>query len=149
MGLKNYSTTVAIEKTMMEIEKLLSRFGATHIYKMYNDTVPIALAFKLFVNEKELAFKLPMEEDKIMLVFKNEANKGKIPKRLWNDRDQARRTGWRIIKDWVASQLALFEIHLVQPEEIFLPYMYNERLGKTLYEMLAEQDFALALEYKE
>lgn len=144
MGLKNFTTQIEVEKTMAEIEKILAKHGATHIYKMYDDKgVPKALAFKTTVRERDVAFKLPMNEDKIMTVFKNEVSKGVIPKKYWDDREQARRTGWRIIKDWVDSQMALLEIELVKFEEVFLPYMYNQEKDKTLFELMEEKNFML------
>lgn len=148
MALKNYTTKISVEKTMMEIEKILSQHGATHIFKMYNDGTPTALAFRCKVGEQIIPFKLPMEEEKILMIFKNAVNKGKIPKRYWNDYEQARRTGWRIVKDWISSQMALIEINLAKFEEIFLPYMYDEIKDQTLFEKMEENNFNLQLEYK-
>ena len=42
--IKNYTTTIAVEKTVMEIEQILSKFGATNIFKMYEDGVVIGRA---------------------------------------------------------------------------------------------------------
>jgi len=150
MALKNYTTSIAIEKTISEIEQILAKHGATHIFKMYDPHgKPRALAFKCNVQGNLVSFKLPMEEEKIQMVFKNAVNKGELPKRYWGDVEQASRTGWRIIKDWVDSQMALLEIHVVKFEEIFLPYMYNESLDKTLFQVLEERKFNLsALEDK-
>jgi len=149
MPIKNYTTKITVEKTMMEIEKILATHGATHIFKMYNDKgTPTALAFKSVVGEQMVSFKLPLEENKIQMVFKNAVSKKELPSRYWDDLDQARRTGWRIIKDWIDSQMALIEIHVAKFEEIFLPYMYNEKLGKTLYELMAEREFNMQLEDK-
>ena len=45
----------------MEIEKILTTHGATHIFKMYNkEGIPTAVAFKSIVGEQEIAFKLPL-----------------------------------------------------------------------------------------
>jgi hypothetical protein len=150
MALKNYTTSISVEKTMMEIEGILAKNGATHIYKMYNNKgVPVALAFKAVVADQMIAFKLPMEEEKILVVFKNAVHKKELPSKYFNDMDQARRTGWRIIKDWISAQMALLEIRVAKFEEIFLPYMYDERQDKTLYQIMAEQKFKMPqLEYK-
>lgn len=142
MPLKNYTTKISVEKTISQIEKNLAKHGASHIYKMYNDDgVPEAIAFKYTVNETQIAFKLPMEDSKVKDVFKKAVFKKEIPKRFLNDIDQARRTGWRIIKDWIDSQMALLEINLVSLDEIFLPYMYNEKLDKTMYEIMYDRNF--------
>ena len=149
MPLKNYTTSIDVEKTMMEIEKILANHGATHIFKMYKDGNPTALAFKFMIGEQLIGFKLPMEDEKILQVFKNAVHKGELQKRYWNDIEQARRTGWRIVKDWVDAQMALLEINVVKFEEIFLPYMYDEKKGETLFQMLEKKKFNLAIGYDE
>jgi len=148
--LKNHTTSITVEKTMGEIEKILATHGATHIFKMYNNEgTPTALAFKALVDGQEISFKLPMEENKILDVFKKHAFKGKLPKRYINDIDQARRTGWRIIKDWVDAQMNLIEIHLATLDEVFLPYMYDTLKDETMYDKLKQQNFNMRLEYKD
>lgn len=148
MPLKNYTTSISEKKTIDEIESMLSKFGATRSYKMYEEGVVKALAFAMVVNGKEIPFKLPMNEDKIMQVFENQYKRGKL-QRTYVKREQARRTGWRIIKDWVDSQVALMEIELAKPEEVFLPYMFNEKLNMTMFEMLEKKNFNMQLEHKD
>lgn len=149
MTLKNYTTGISVEKTMMEIEKTLSQHGATHIFKQYDHNGnPRALAFMADVQGELIKFMLPMEEDKIQVIFKNAVSKGKMPRRYFNDIEQARRTGWRIIKDWVASQMALIEINVAKFEEIFLPYMYDEKTQQTLFQKFENRGFNLQIEDK-
>ena len=52
---------------------------------------------------------------------------------------QAIRTSWRILKDWVEAQMALLETGMVTMDEIFLPYMFSR--GQTLYQALAAGEF--------
>ena len=40
-------------------------------------------------------------------------------------RQQAVRTSWRVLKDWVEAQMALLETGMVTMDEIFLPYMLS------------------------
>lgn len=47
--------------------------------------------------------------------------------------NQAIRTAWRVIRDWVEAQLALVEINMVTVPQVFLPYAIM-RDGKTLSE---------------
>ncbi len=149
MAIKNYTTSIKVEKTLGEIEIILAKHGANYIFKEYNNEgIPIALAFKSVVDGKELGFKLPMEESKILDVFKKAVYKKEIPQKYLNDLEQARRTGWRIIKDWVDSQMALIEINIVTLDEIFLPYMYDQKLNKTMYQIIKEKDYNLQLEDK-
>lgn len=144
--IKNYTTSIKIEKTIGEIEEKLAMFGANQIYKLYENKIPKGLAFTIIVNGDHIPFKLPMQEDKILSVFKNEVKKGNLPKRYANDIDQARRTGWRIIKDWIESQLALIEIEVAKPEEIFLPYIYDNRTNETFFEKVKKRGFNKLLE---
>lgn len=44
----------------------------------------------------------------------------------------AQRTGWRILKDWVAAQLAIIEAGLATLPEVMLPYALLSD-GQTLY----------------
>jgi|GEM_PF-2714325 len=64
--------------------------------------------------------------------------------------DQAMRVGWRIIKDWVHSQLSLVHMNYAEPVEIFLPYIYDMKSNKTVFEQMLEGRLKqMALEYKE
>lgn len=142
-SIKNYTTEINVEKTMLEIEKILAQYGSSHIYKMYDDEGnPKALAFKKQIGDQMIAFKLPMEEEKILQVFREDLNNHKIEKRYVN-LDQARRTGWRLVKDWVDAQMSLVRIHLVKFEEVFLPYMFDEKNNETLFQKFERTNFKL------
>ena len=54
-------------------------------------------------------------------------------------RQQATRTSWRILKDWVEAQMALLETGMVTMDEIFLPYMLSG--GQTFYQALVAGEF--------
>jgi hypothetical protein len=56
--------------------------------------------------------------------------------------EQARRTAWANIRDWLDAQMALIETEQVKLEEIFLPYM-TDRSGKTLFEYMQTNQFKL------
>jgi hypothetical protein len=50
---------------------------------------------------------------------------------------QARRVAWRIIKDWIAGQLALVEAGQAEVSEVFLPYVVSAQ-GETLFELFRD-----------
>ena len=54
--------------------------------------------------------------------LKEQQRAGKIPPR-YVSKEQAERVAWRILKDWVESQMAIVEAGMVKAEEVFLPYM--------------------------
>lgn len=129
MKLKNYSTSVEGEKSIMEIEKFLAEFGASAIMKTYGaDNRVVSISFK-HLNQ---GYQLPANVEGVANVLFGK-------KRLKHSRDsqvhrdqQAYRVAWRIIRDWLHSQLSLIESGQAQPDQILLPYMFDGK--KTLYE---------------
>lgn len=144
--IKNFSTSVSVERTVTEIEKMLSKFGANKIMKEYdNEGRPVRLIFSIITEYGEMPVKLPVRVDKILDVFKVQVSDGKLPKRYWGGEwadAQAHRVGWRIIKDWLDAQLTLLNIEMVKVEEIFLPYAYDSGSNKTLFQKMEESGFS-------
>lgn len=144
--IKNYSTTISVEKTIAEIEKMLSMYGATKIMKEYNgDGIPDKLIFGVLTEHGELPVKLPVNVKKIHEVFKIQVSNGTLPKKYWEGEwaiAQAHRVGWRIIKDWLDAQLTLLNIQLVKVSEIFLPYAYDSQSDQTLFQKMENNGFA-------
>ncbi len=141
MAIKNYTTTVTSEKTIGEIEALLARKGASKIMKEYDPTGEVsALCFMLRMGDSELPFSLPMREESIYKLLEQQCKKGSI-RRSFVTRAQAKRIGWRILKDWVDAQLALVEIGMAQMDEVFMPYLYSAQRRQTLYEISAGRKF--------
>ena len=138
--LKNFSTTIDADKTVMEIERMLAKFGARKILKEFDENQRLTgLAFTVDTPNGEMPIKLPAKVDKIEQVFKVQVSKGLLPRKYWGSdwaREQSVRTAWRTIKDWIDAQFALISIEMVKVEEIFLPYAYSARLGQTLYEAI-------------
>ena len=138
--LKNFSTSIEVEKTVMEIERMLAKFGAKKVLKEYDANQRlVGLAFTVETLNGEMPIKLPAKVDKIEKVFKVQVSKGFLPKKYWGSdwaRDQSARTAWRTIKDWIDAQFALISIEMVKVEEIFLPYAYSSQLGQTLFEAI-------------
>ena len=156
MAILNYTTKIPVEKTVSEIEKMLSESGAQKILKEYDDGNVESISFVINTENGNLSFKLPMNLDAVLQTLKSQSGEykkrgykvRKVPISMVN-KEQAARVGWRIIKDWLEAQLALFFLQMVKIEEIFLPYMYNEKTSKTMFEMLEEKNFNLQLEHKE
>lgn len=159
MGILNYTTQIPVEKTIQEIETLLAQSGVSKILKDYDNSGNInSISFIISTEKGELPFKLPMNLRAVMQVINNQTGERKktrygsqrvIPQRFYNDEEQARRVGWRIIKDWLEAQLALIFLQMVKLEEIFLPYMYNSKSDKTMFEMLEDKGFGNLIEFKE
>ncbi len=131
MPIKNYTTKVPVSRTVSEIQTSLVEHGATGVaYDYEKDTGRIeALRFKLFVNDKDVVFSLPVNWRKFQEVLKQQEI------RRWDDEDYVYRVAWRNLKDWVEAQMVLYECQLVELPQIFLPFATDSK-GSTLYDRL-------------
>lgn len=126
MALKNYTSTVDVFTSLGEIQGALAKAGAKRIMVDYDDAgEPVAISFQLNTSLGPRGFTLPPPIDGTLRVFKKQ--------KLKDNPEQAKRTAWRNIRDWVLAQLALMECCDVPADQIFLPYM-ADRNGTTLYE---------------
>jgi hypothetical protein len=135
--LLNYSTGIAPEKTVSEIQAKLAKAGAYQILHEYQrDTRElIGLSFRITTQFGDVAFELPANISAVELVLKKQRA------RVRPSREQAARVAWRILKDWVEAQLALIETDMVTMEQVFLPYCQGAN-GETLYEAIRKKKFA-------
>jgi len=146
--LQNFSTTVDSHKTVMEIEKMLSEFGATKIMKEYDEkSRPILLAFMLKVGMKEIPIKLDVKIPQVLMTFDEEIKNKKLPQSYSGDVERAFKVGWRNLKDWVYAQLTKIRMNQAKPLELFLSYVYDGIDGETFYEKLERNKFQ-GIEYK-
>nr|DAG69928.1 MAG TPA: hypothetical protein [Caudoviricetes sp.] len=125
MAIKNYTTKIDVYTSLGEIQRALAKGGARKIMVDYNEAgLPAGVTFGLLIDGRVLGFQLPAHVDGVEAVFKQQ--------RIKADRQQAERTAWRNIRDWVLAQMAFVEAGNVQTDEVFLPYLVDGR-GTTLY----------------
>lgn len=125
MPIKNYTTKIDCYTSIGEIQAALAKHGARKIMIDYGEIgEPNGIAFAIQQSNTYQTFILPANVDGIMAVF----NKQKVKA----DREQAERTAWRNVRDWIMAQMAFIESGNVQMDEIFLPYLTDGQ--KTLYE---------------
>ena len=126
MPIKNYTTDVDVYKTLGTIQADLVKHGAKKIVQDYDDAgLIVSLCFMIDTPNGPRGIRLPANVDAVWSVLQRQKVKC--------DRAQAERVAWRIIKDWVAAQMAILETEMVQMDEIFLPYMINDS-GQTLFQ---------------
>lgn len=146
MNLKNYTSTVPAERSIANIEHLLARAGATHIAKEFTHGKVTSFIFQLNISDSHIPFKIPA---KISQVFE----------RLWADTstkrlrdfdakkkvvmEQAERTAWKILHEWVEINISLIQINQVKAFEVFLPYVFDYKLQQTLFEKIEENGLKL------
>lgn len=140
MPILNYTTKIDSYKTITEIQQRLGKAGATKMI-IDNDIkgLPTALTFCIEWHGSPLAFALPCNFEGVLKSMKKSS---KVPRSMCTE-EQALRTGWRIVKDWVEAQLAIVEAELAGMAEVFLPYAVTKS-GTTLYKHI-ETDSRLLL----
>lgn len=139
--IKNYTSTVPIEKTILRIELALIKGGATGIMKDYDDGKLKAISFSIPSMEKRLiAIRLPADVEAVYRILES-AMKRPRKETVGRLQSQAERTAWKLIQDWVEIQMAMIKMKQAELIQIFLPYVYDGR--KTFYQSLKEQNFKL------
>lgn len=144
MNLRNYTSSVPVASSLQAIETLLSRAGAQQIAKSYDNNRIKGVVFSLPVgegpNRQVFLFKLPANPDAVVKVMKSEVKK---PQRGTMQRieEQAERTAWALLRDWVHIQLSIIQMDQAEAVQVFLPYAYDPRTEQTLFERFKDGGF--------
>jgi len=134
MALLNYTTTVDANRTVAQIQDILRAHGAKSVLIKYDSEGLIeSLSFQAITPRGEFAIRLPIDPAAVLLVLA----RNNVP-RKYQEKAQAVRIAWRIIKDWIEAQMALLEAEMVDLEQIFLPYI-GTKDGKTIYDKFLGQ----------
>lgn len=138
MPILNYTTKIDPVKTVGEIQAILAKAGALSVNTEYENGLPTAVTFLVQVNGNYVNFRLPSNH---MGVFRRIQRDPDVPRNLKTE-GQARRVGWRIVKDWVEAQMAIIDAQLATLPEVFLPYAVAPN-GKTFYQEFEERQLLL------
>ena len=141
--LKNYTSTISVTRSIQHIEDRLVRYGAQKILKTYDSQKNLeGFCFIISLQGKEIPFKLPARVANVEKVLKGNV---KRPKKETFDRirDQAERTAWKLVSDWVDIQLSLVELGQVELMEVLLPYVYNPVTKETFFEQIKRNGYKL------
>jgi hypothetical protein len=125
MPIKNYTSNVDSYTSLGELQGALARGGATRILINYDGGKPIGVMFSLQNERGIMNFALPANVEGVLEVFRNQ--------KVSANRDQAERTAWRNIRDWVLAQMAFIESGAVKMDEVFLPYLTDG--NRTIYQL--------------
>ena len=135
MPILNYTTKIEVFTTVGEIQSNLAKHGARKIMLDYDGAGNIsAISFVIDTPGGIRGIKLPARPDVVFEVLKKQKVKC--------DEAQAARIAWRVVKSWVDAQMAILETEMVDMDEIFLPYMLNEK-GQTLFEVYQKNQLLL------
>jgi hypothetical protein len=142
LNIKNYTSEVPAYISMGIIERSLVQAGATDISKKYEDGVCRAITFRMLVNQVPLFFQLPAKVDacfKALWGSMTPRGQQQADRKKWMD--QAERTAWKIVADWVQIQLTMIQLEQVESLQVFLAYVYDPANDRTFYDALKENNF--------
>jgi hypothetical protein len=130
MPLSNYTSSQTVDKSLAEITKALVRAGAAGLATRYDEHgAPVALAFALPWQDRELQYLLPLRPDEVAAVLTRQQVE---PRYLRPEHVQ--RVAWRILRDWVVSQVAMIESGMLTLPEVMFPYMRTTAEGPTVWQ---------------
>lgn len=134
MPILNYTTQVDSGKSIAEITGILSKFGARTIVTDYDaNGYTSGIAFVIMVEGLPLSIKLPVNVEGVFETLRYAKGVPGTKK----TREQARRVAWRILKDWLEAQLALFQVGQAEIAQVLMPYAVDAE-GRTAYSMFRE-----------
>jgi hypothetical protein len=141
MNLKNYTSTVPASTSMSRIMKSLVEAGATDISMKYTDQICTAITFRMVIaGQVPMFFQLPAKIDPCFKVLYAEVKRPQ-PDTKKRIREQAERTAWKIVSDWVDIQLSMIQLEQAEPLQVFLPFVYDPAKEQTFYDQLKESNF--------
>lgn len=121
INIRNYTSSVSADQSVLNIERKLVEHGASSIMKSYDGDGNIeSISFRHKYKDEYRAFKLPAKVESVYRLFLNNKGNRIDKKRLL---DQAKRTAWKNVSDWVDLQMTMISLNQVEFNEIFLPYM--------------------------
>lgn len=141
MPILNYTTTINASKTTGEITAMLAKHGANAVASYYENNEPSGIAFTIVTEYGPREFRLPANIGGVLDVLRKTRG---VPTKLRTN-EQATRVAWRILKDWVESQLAIIEAGMTRLDETMLPYMVMPN-GATVSQFYSMNQGRLAIE---
>lgn len=136
----NYTTKVAAGKTVGEVHQMLVKHGASAIITNYENQQPVGISFRLPTPHDVRDFSLPVHAENVQRVLAAQYRDGAI-RSTYATEDQAARTAWRVLKDWLEAQLAIIEAELMSFDQVMLPYMQMGEL--TVYDAYVQSESSL------
>ena len=142
--MKNYTSSVPVEVTVLRIEKVLVKYGASHVAKEYANGEVVGLTFtiQLPTTGKDLRVRLPANPPAVTKVLLD-GREYLSPTAIKRIEGQARRTAWKIMQDLVEVQLSMIEMEQAEFVQIFLPYILGSDGHRTFYDAVKDSGFKM------
>lgn len=141
MKLKNYTSETPADTSVLRIERQLIEIGASDINKNYSGGKLAAIKFLIVINGTTVVFHL---KARVEAVFKALWSEVKRPQPGTKERvmQQAERTSWKLLADWVDVQASMIYLEQAEVLQVFLPWAVVGP-DETLYDRVSKGDFKL------
>lgn len=155
MFLKNYTSDVPVSQTIYRIEQVLIRCGVSGIMKEYVGTngEVAAVTFQIESPSGKITIRLPAETNRCQdALWMDYVGTDKLNAKgdalEWNRRktkrradfaEQAARTAWKIVQDWIEVQMSMIQTRQADTLQVFLPYVFDGK--RTYYQALQASNF--------
>lgn len=140
MNIKNYTSEVPADRSILELENTLIKMGATAISKEYENGKITCINFAIINDKNKIPFKLPARIGAIRKLFLSKLN-SPTQRQKENAEKQAERTAWKNLKEWVQLQHTMIILEQIEFMEAFMPYAMSLSSGKSLFETMKENGF--------
>ena len=125
-------------RSLANIDRVLMKAGAAHIIKEIAEGEVVGVTFGIAIDGKEVPFRLPARVPEVLKILElNLSLRAKAETRRKLP-EQAQRTAWKNVSDWIEVQLALIETGQVELKEVMMPYLDLGKRG-TLFEYVQEK----------
>ncbi|WP_343302876.1 hypothetical protein AAHN97_15120 [Chitinophaga niabensis] len=141
MNLKNYTSEVPPDLSVSRIERKLVEIGATNISKRYEDGTLVAISFVILQNGTSIVLQLPARVERVFEVMWREV-KRPVAGTKARTKEQAERTAWKIVSDWVDVQASMVLLEQAELLQVFLPYAMVSST-ETLFDRMKGSEFKL------
>lgn len=142
---RNYTTTISVDVTLGEIQKILGSHGANRVSVDYDaQGDPSGVGFMLSTPHGPRHFTLPVDVDAMARLVAKEVDAGRISgsksKVAWKSREHAAKVAWRVVKDWIDAQMTMVAAQQATLAQVMLPYLEVDDDGRTLYDAYRERE---------
>lgn len=140
-NIKNYTSSVPADLSILAIERTLIEAGATNIAKEYDAGKVKAIMFSVARGQGlgNQFFKLPARVEAITKAFVDGKRLTQVQRR--NLEKQAERTAWKNVKEWVELQAIMIKLDQIEFMEAFFAHAWSINEGKTFFEQVKGSEF--------
>lgn len=161
MNLKNYTSDVPASQTIFKIQSILIKARVTNIAMDYGpdgEVIAVTFGVQVVAEKPPMLIRMPANVDacqRALWTAYVDGDKtytaasgdeyigwGNKKKKRSDFREQAKRTAWKIVQDWLEVQLSMIALEQAEFAQVFLPYFWD---GKQSFYSRLKQDNFLAL----